>query len=101
MRIFVDIDGTLTAKQCPKSAFKVAPRQDIIDKCKKLIEEGHEIVLWSGNTRYAQKVAKHYGIEASVCVGKPHLIVDNQKRTTARRLKKRVVLPEEFLDMDI
>ena len=101
LRIFVDVDGTLTSKQCGNSAFRVSPRQDVIDKCKKLIKDGHEIIIWTGNTNYAKKAAKLYGINAIACVGKPHLIIDNEKRTWARRLKQRVILPEDFIKMEI
>ena len=101
MRIFVDVDGTLTTKQCGRSAFKVPPRKDVVDKCKKLIKEGHEIIIWTGNTQYAKNVAKLYGINAIACIGKPHLIIDNQKRTWGRKLKQRTILPEEFINMNI
>ena len=101
MRIFVDVDGTLTTEQRIKSVFRSPWRQDVIDKIKKLIEEGHEIVLWTGNTKYAEQAAKEMGIEAAVCVGKPQLIVDNEDRRWGRRLKNRMVTPEAFLEMEI
>lgn len=97
MRIFVDVDGTLTQKQCVKSAFRYPPRQDVIDKVKKLASEGHEIVIFTGNAVYAKQVAELYGIPAKEFVAKPKLFVDNQQR----RLQRRVVLPEQFLTMDI
>lgn len=100
MRIFVDVDGTLTQKQCARSAFKVPPRQDVLDKVRKLIAEGHEVILWTGNTEYAERVAKHYGLDVTA-IGKPQLIVDNQVKRWGNRLKDRTVTPEAFLEMEI
>jgi len=101
MRIFVDVDGTLTDEQRAKSVFKSGRREDVIAKVKKLISEGHEIVLWTGNTKYAKQAAEELGIDAAVCVGKPDLLVDNQAGTWSRRLRKRMRTPEEFLEMEI
>jgi len=101
MRIFVDVDGTLTTEQRARSIDKSDPRQDVIDKVKKLQAEGHEIVLWTGSTEYAKRAAEVLGIDADVCVGKPHLLVDNEAGTWARRLRKRMRTPEEFLEMEI
>ncbi|MEK6833198.1 MAG: hypothetical protein AABY32_04055 [Nanoarchaeota archaeon] len=100
MRIFVDIDGTLTEKQTCSSAFKVPPRADVVEKVKELIAAGHEVILWSGNAKYAEKVAKLYNIKAFACLGKPQLIIDNQDRKLKRVLKRAVVTPEVFLLMD-
>ena len=99
MRIFVDVDGTLTKEQRANSITKSEHRQDIIQKVKQLHSQGHEIIIWSGSTSYAKKVAKILGIDC-IAVGKPELIIDNEKRKWGRRLKNRVVLPEEFLAMD-
>lgn len=101
MTIYVDVDGTLTSKQQGRSAFKAPPRQDVIDKVKNLIAAGHEVVIWTGNTRYAHKVCELYGIPAVAAVRKPDLIVDNQLRRTRLRLSNKVVTPEEFLEMTI
>lgn len=99
MRIFVDVDGTLTQKQCAKSAFKVPPRQDVLDKVRKLIAEGHEVILWTGNTAYAKRVAALYGLDV-VAIGKPQMIVDNQVGRWGKRLKNRVISPEKFLELE-
>ena len=101
MRVFVDIDGTLTTEQKARSVFKSEHRQDVIDKVKKLIDEGHEIVLWTGNTRYAKLAAEELGINAIACVGKPDLIIDNEVERWGRRLKRRVISPEDFLERDL
>jgi len=100
MRIFVDVDGTLTKEQRANSITKSEHWNEVIQKVKELKRRGHEIIIWSGSTPYAQKVAKILNIEC-FAIGKPDLIVDNQKRRWGRRLKNRVVLPEEFLEMQI
>ena len=98
MRFFVDIDGTLTDKQRRRSWWKDNRRQDVIDKVLKLADAGHEVILWTGNTGYAQAVSNelnHPNIIAAV--GKPNVIVDNQDNGFRRRLRRAVVTPEEFL----
>ena len=57
MRIFVDVDGTLTKEQRSNSIIKSEHRQDVILKVKQLQAQGHEIIIWSGSTQYAKKVA--------------------------------------------
>lgn len=101
MRIYVDIDGTLTAEQRANSVFRSPLRQDVIDKVKKLAAEGHEIILWSGSTSYAKRVAEYLGISTVACVGKPEMIVDNETHRWARRLHDRTVSPESFLAAEI
>ena len=102
MRIFVDIDGTLTDKQRAKSWFRHGLREDVIAKVKQHYDAGHEIILWTGNTKYARQVAEElkdrFGIEATAAIGKPEMIVDNQNRTWGRRLKNRTITPEAFLE---
>jgi len=77
------------------------PREDVIAKIKMLYDQGHEIILWTGNTDYAKRVAldleKKYGIKVVAAVGKPEVIVDNEQRRWSRRLRDRVILPKEFL----
>ena len=99
MRIFVDVDGTLTKEQRSNSITKSKHWDEVIQKVKILKEQGHEIIIWSGSTSYAQKVSKILSIDC-IAVGKPDLIIDNQKRTWGRRLKNRTILPEEFLAMN-
>ena len=100
MIIYVDVDGTLTERQRGGSAWKDPIRQDVLEKVKKAITDGHEVVVWSGRTKYARDVCKAFGISAVAAARKPDLIVDNQVRRTKRRLKN-VVSPEEFVGMEL
>jgi hydroxymethylpyrimidine pyrophosphatase-like HAD family hydrolase len=105
MRIYVDVDGTLTNKQTGRSFFKkeIGLREDVIQKVKTFYEQGHEIIIWTGNTEYAKRVAlyllNNYGIKAIAAIGKPEMIIDNEVRKFARRLKKRIMLPEDFVKL--
>ena len=105
MRIYVDIDGTLTNKQTGRSFFKpeIGLREDVIAKVKQQYDKGDEIILWTGNTEYAEKVAAFllvtYHIKVTAAIGKPHMIIDNEKKKFGRKLKRRVILPEEFILM--
>lgn len=104
MRIYVDVDGTLTGRQCPNSYFKdVAKREDVMYKVKEFSDNGHEVFIWSGGTKYAAKVAddlRSHGIKVAGAMGKPHMMVDNETARWSRRLRRRVVSPEAFLRMD-
>lgn len=100
MIIYVDVDGTLTTEQRGRSLYRCPLRQDVVDKVKKLAAEGHEIVIWTGNTKYAKDVARRLGIEAVACARKPDLMVDNQVSGLRRKLKRRVISPEDFLARD-
>ena len=100
MIIYMDIDGTLTTRQRGNSFFKYPLRTDVIEKVKQLQAQGHEIVLWTGSTRYAQRVMDASGIHAVAAVEKPSLIVDNQVRRWRHRLADRIITPEEFLLRD-
>lgn len=97
--VYVDVDGTLTQVQCGRSAFKVPPRQDIIDKVKEL-SKTCDIVIWTGNTEYAKKVAKLYDIPAIACIAKPTIMVDNEYDKFKRRLRRKVITPEVFLSWE-
>ena len=104
MRVYVDVDGTLTSQQCGKSFFKEIPKRlDVIKQVKAYADAGHEIFIWSGSTRYASSVAEELrklGIQIAGAMGKPHLMVDNMQNTLRRRLHARVVLPEDFVKME-
>jgi hydroxymethylpyrimidine pyrophosphatase-like HAD family hydrolase len=100
MRIFVDVDGTLTKEQRANSLDKSDWWPEMIEKVNSLADEGHEIILWTGNTKYARRVAREMGINASACVGKPEMLVDNEARRWSRRIRRRFVTPEEFLEYD-
>jgi hydroxymethylpyrimidine pyrophosphatase-like HAD family hydrolase len=97
MMIMVDVDGTLTSEQRGRSFYKCPIRQDVVDKVKKLASEGHEIVIWTGNTKYAKDVAEKLGIPAVACIRKPDLMIDNQVHKMKRRFKRNIITPEEFL----
>jgi hydroxymethylpyrimidine pyrophosphatase-like HAD family hydrolase len=99
----MDVDGTLTTRQRAESFFKWGPaglRPDVIAKVNLLIEQGHEIILWTGDTEYAQRVLKASGIKAIAAIGKPDLIVDNLVRRNRRRFSN-IVTPEQFLEMQV
>ncbi|MBF0244433.1 MAG: hypothetical protein HQL31_04090 [Planctomycetes bacterium] len=98
MRIFVDIDGTLT--NSPESPWG-EPRQDMIQKVKCLaLREDVELVLWSGTgSEYAKEFAAKYDIQAFACLGKPHLLVDDNPYI--RPLGSMPILsPGDFLKKD-
>jgi len=105
VRIFVDIDGTLTDKQRRRSWWKDNRRADVIAKVREAYDAGHEIILWTGNTGYAAKVAveleAEYGIKVGGAVGKPNLCIDNEQGRLQRRLRRSVITPEEFLTRDM
>ena len=101
MRIFVDIDGTLTTKQRCRSVWRDELRHDVIDCVKEWQAAGHEVVLWTGSTDYAEKAKELLGIDCIAAVGKPDIIVDNQRNKWGKRLNKRTITPEEFLTMTI
>jgi hydroxymethylpyrimidine pyrophosphatase-like HAD family hydrolase len=99
MRIYCDIDGTLTNEPYKKWG---KPRLDMIKKVKKAIEDGHWLILWSaGGTKYAKKFAEKYDIKATLCIGKPHMIIDDHPDIGPRRVSG-VLSPDDFLkDKDI
>ncbi len=52
MRFFIDIDNTLTTGRAMWSE----PNLEMIAKVEKLIEQGHEVIIWStGGTGYARE----------------------------------------------
>jgi len=62
-----------------------------------LIDAGHEVILWSGCTRYARIMAARLGLHPTAALGKPDVLVDNQIRKWGGRLKSRMISPAEFL----
>lgn len=74
--IFIDIDGTLTTTPDKAWGPVIAYR---IDKIQRLVEEGHEVVLWSaGGSGYAKSFARRVGLgDLVTCIGKPRCIVDD------------------------
>lgn len=74
----------------------------MIDKVKKLVSEGHDIVLWTGGgAEYARKAAIALGINNVTTCAKPDLMVDNEVEKWSRRLSRRLITPEEFLEKEI
>ncbi len=94
MTYFFDVDGTLTKTQRPKWA---EPNMEMIAACKGLIKEGHNVVVWTSTARYARRFCAKYGIEPLLAIGKPQVIIDNEKKKWGNRFKNRTVTPEEFL----
>lgn len=106
MRIYVDVDGTLTKKQTGRSFFKkhVGLREEVIAKVKEYSDAGHEIIIWTGNTGYAERVAtalRERGIIVSGAVGKPHMMIDNEVGRWTKRLRRRMVDVEDFLGREV
>jgi hydroxymethylpyrimidine pyrophosphatase-like HAD family hydrolase len=97
VRIFVDVDGTLTTQQRGNSIAKSPVRKDVVKKVKRLAAEGHEIIIWSGDTAYAKRVAELLQIPHVAAVGKPDLIIDNEDVKWGGRLRRRMMTPEAFL----
>jgi hydroxymethylpyrimidine pyrophosphatase-like HAD family hydrolase len=93
MTIIFDIDGTLTKRQ--KVWDEINP--DMVNACKDLISKGHNVIVWSRTRRYAKAFCDKYNIKPLLAVGKPQVIVDNQKKKWGGRLNNRTVLPEDFL----
>jgi hydroxymethylpyrimidine pyrophosphatase-like HAD family hydrolase len=95
MRIFIDIDGTLTHN--PKK-MNGEPWIENIDKVKRLILEGNNVVIWSmGGTRYARKFCKKYGITPWLAIGKPHLVIDDNPDIRPRDRMK-ILDPKEMIN---
>ena len=98
----IDIDGTLTEQQ-RRGWWRRRPhalRDDVLAKVRALVAAGHEVVVWSSSTAYAQSFVDHAGLEGVIALGKPGVIVDNQRHRWANRLRGRVITPEQFLARD-
>jgi len=96
MRIFCDIDGTLTDN--PQKRWG-NPRPEMIAKINDLIEKGNKVILWSaGGTCYAKAFAKSHGIKAIACLAKPDIMVDDKKTIRTRGIP--IMSPDEFLCKD-
>ena len=93
MNIFCDIDGTLT--DAPSKSWG-KPNMDRIEILRRLVAEGHTVVLWSARGgRYAMRFAKKYDIPCYECLGKPsHIIDDNPNLRPKGRIK--MLSPEEM-----
>jgi len=76
MTIYCDLDGTLTRRQDTPKPWPVW--QENVDALKKLIEEGHNVIIWSCRGRGAAWVfaAKHR--LAATCLRKPDVCFDDE-----------------------
>jgi len=96
MRIFVDVDGTMTTEDRRGAP----PSTEMIDRVKALIAAGHAIVVWSQRgKRYARHFCEEHGIKAEAYMGKPAMFVDDWP--SLRRTGIPTVSPKAFLAMEI
>ena len=92
--IYIDIDGTLTHSRRKGWG---PPRTDVIETAKRLIESGHQVVLWTaGGAEYASKFGEKHGIKAIAYMCKPGLIVDDNP-TIRPRSRMRTLSPDQFV----
>ena len=99
LRIFCDIDGTLT--DSPDAGGN--PIIVRIKRIQQFIDEGHELVLWSANGRdYVIDFCEKWGIVGATYLGKPHLLFDDVPKIHPY-LMDRVIKPSaiEHIDLDI
>jgi len=102
MTIYVDVDGTLTTSARSGGVFKSASlREDVIEKVKEWIAAGHDVVLWSDDRRYADKVARRLGLAVGAAVKKPDLIVDDKTFRIKQLTRRCLVTPDQFLEMEV
>ena len=73
--IFIDIDGTLTDHG--QQGGNALPNR--IEKVKRLIAKGKEVILWSGGgSAYVKWFAEKHDIKgAAAYISKPHIMVDD------------------------
>ncbi len=103
--IFCDIDGTLTI---PPKDYKydgsfgtrfAEPHLQNIAKIKSWIDEGKEVVIWSGSGRkYAKLFCKKYSINPTAILSKPSVMIDDNPtiRPTGRI---KIIDPREMLKL--
>jgi hypothetical protein len=95
MRIYCDIDGTLTTKQ----AIRQPAWTEMVIKIRAAITEGHEVALWSGGYAYAAEMGATLGIIGhKAALGKPQIIIDNEPDLLLQRFRNTIMTPEEFLN---
>jgi hydroxymethylpyrimidine pyrophosphatase-like HAD family hydrolase len=98
LRLFIDIDGTLT--DTPESSWG-NPNEEIINKVKKWIDKGVNVVIWSSRgEKYSRQFCKKYDIINVICIGKPDLIVDNNP-TIRPKHKMHILTPNQFLKLEL
>ena len=74
------------------------PWPEMIAAVRALIDDGHEVIIWSGNTRYARRWCEKHDIKPQAALGKPDVLVDNQLEKWGNRLKNRMITPEQLLE---
>lgn len=94
--VFIDIDGTLTVS----TKANAEPIPERIKHVRKLIEAGHQVVVWSGRgTEYAQAFVSRNSLFGVVAIGKPELIVDDQPEIRPSEHMP-IVTPKKFFLSD-
>jgi len=95
--IYVDVDGTLT----DDGAGGGDPRLNVIDKVKRLIEDRHTVIIWTGGSiNAARKLCDTHGIRPIAILHKPSVMVDdNPNVRPCFEISKGVISPEQFLEM--
>jgi hypothetical protein len=96
--VYVDIDGTMT--DLPMGTWGTE-RPEVIAKVRRLIEEGHDVIIWSGAGRdYAERWAAAHNLQPLACLAKPDLCVDDSP--TIRHPNNMPIVPaERFMEMPI
>ncbi len=91
--IYIDIDGTLT----DKGESGGNPIIERIDKVKKLISKGRQVIIWSGGgLQYAQKFCAENDLFPYAALGKPTILIDDNP--TIRPIKKiKYFTPNQFI----
>jgi len=92
MRIFCDVDGTLTDKKSRGGN----PLKKNVDKLRKLIQEGHEVIIWSKTGQaYVEKFCKDNELKPKYCLSKPDYFIDDHPRMG----KTPILKPEEIFKL--
>jgi len=93
MRIFVDIDGTLT-RDGEKANGK--PWYENIDKIRNLIANGNDVTIWSAmGEEYVRLFCDEHNLKPRYMLGKPNIIIDDCP--TIRPVDKMtVILPKNL-----
>ena len=68
-----------------------------IQRVRDLAAAGHQIVIWSGGTAYAQRWCDVNDIHPLAALSKPDRLVDNQPRKWASLLGRRMLTPEQWM----
>lgn len=94
LRVFCDIDGTLTNDPCHMWG---EPDEDTIQTLKAAIDAGHYVVVWSARGEdYAREFCKKHGIFPTVITCKPYLCIDDHAPKIRPDGKIKVVPPGDF-----